>query len=90
MIYSGYNVEGASPIWIDLKAREFDNHEKDYLISRYTFLTNMGGGLGLFLGFSVATALTAVYDAIYKLAKWAGYKRKKKITKHSKAADTKA
>lgn len=73
---TGYNVEGASPIWIDLKATQFDNHETDYLISQYTFLTNMGGGLGLFLGFSVVTALTALYDTIYKLAKWAAKKRK--------------
>ena len=79
-------MEGASPIWIDLKAQEFDNHEKDYLITQYTFLTNMGGGLGLFLGFSVVTGLSAVYKAIYDLVKWAAKKRYMKQIKTKKCS----
>ena len=45
-----------------------DNMQKTYLMDKFSFLTNLGGGLGLFLGFSVFTSLSALYNTVVKLS----------------------
>ena len=63
--------------------------EKILLVDPYEFVASVGGGLGLFLGFSVISTLFSMFDFIFSLSSRTADNTRKGKRQTSKESDSK-
>lgn len=62
-----YGQDGHNTIYITIKENRFLNQEEVLLFNFNSFISAVGGSLGLFLGFSILNTLLELFDYVSKL-----------------------
>ena len=69
-IYSLYNGFTVSPwshdVWVEYSSLDVRVGQQVPLVDKHTFLSEVGGGLGLFLGFSIIETMMVIYRVILR------------------------